>query len=291
MPGGFRCVRRRNPGGKDPSLSVSLFERNIDANLVGLVRVGMGAAMIMKVVQLAYYVPLEPPDEVLRLPYLDWLPMPPLRVFIALWLVFAGAFALGFKTRWAGMGLCAFTAYWLFLDQQLYLNHLYFLLLMCLLLTVADSGAEISLDARKQQGRGPIPYWPAFLVKAQLSLMYGFAALAKINPDYLSGGVLDRFLHLPFDLQPPDVAAVFLVPGSIGTELFLAVGLWARRTQKFALALGVLFHVAMIFLVGPALQLVVFAVASLVPYLFFTDPARPSVDLRTTARAVMAPTE
>ncbi len=88
---------------------------------------------------------------VIKLPYLEWLPVLSSQMlpgFIVSWLLAATAFVLGWKTRIAGAALTCAIGYTLLLDQQAYSNHLYLLFLIVLLLTIANSGAAISLDAR-----------------------------------------------------------------------------------------------------------------------------------------------
>jgi hypothetical protein len=76
---------------------------------------------------------------VVKIPFSPLVPVLPssaLRLFLAVWLVAALAFALGWKTRVAGGVLALVTGYTLVLDQQTYSNHLYLLFLVILLLTI-----------------------------------------------------------------------------------------------------------------------------------------------------------
>jgi len=129
-----------------------------------------------------------------------------------------------------------------------------------LLLTIADSGARFSLDARRSGGRDMILEWPILLLKIEISIVYFYAALLKINPQYLSGVMLTTFW--PFNqlaVQPGFWSAVPILPilavASILTEFFLAVALWVPRLRWLALAVGVGFHMLFYCTVGapPAL--------------------------------------
>src|SRR4029079_19384281 len=95
-----------------------------------------------------------------------------------------------------GVILTLSMAYTLFFDQQLYSNHLYLATLVMLLLTIAESGARFSLDARWAGGRDLILEWPIVLLKIQISIVYFYAALLKINSQYLSGVMLATFWPL-----------------------------------------------------------------------------------------------
>src|SRR5689334_23135522 len=185
--------------------------------------------------------------QVVDMPYVAWYPILPaavLPLFIAVWLCAALAFALGLRTRLCGATLVVVMAYTLFFDQQLYSNHLYLVTLVVLLLTIADSGARFSLDARRSGGRDLILEWPILLLKIEISIVYFYAALLKINPQYLSGVMLTTFW--PFSqlaAQPGIWSSVPILPilaaASILTEFFLAVALWVPRLRWLALIVGV----------------------------------------------------
>ena len=66
------------------------------------------------------------------------LPSGGITLFLALWILAALAFALGWKSRVAGAALVMVTGYTLILDHQTYSNHLYLLFLTILLLTIAE---------------------------------------------------------------------------------------------------------------------------------------------------------
>jgi hypothetical protein len=98
------------------------------------------------------------------------------------------------------------------------------------------------------------PIWPIRLIQLELAAVYGWNAIAKATPDYLSGRVLvemsttlpnflvdlsDGYLHLGFLAIPVWLCAwaTVLIEGT------LAVGFWFRRTLWATAALGVGFHV------------------------------------------------
>jgi hypothetical protein len=176
-------------------------------------------------------------------------------------------------------------AYTLFYDQQLYSNHLYLATLVVLLLTIAESGARFSLDARWSGGRDLILEWPILLLKIEISIVYFYAALLKVNPQYLSGAMLASFW--PFNelaALPGGWSSVpilpFLAVVSILTELFLAVALWVPRLRWLALAVGIGFHMMIIWTGGaqpgvPDIPFAIFALVTVAPYaLFFDFPPR-----------------
>ena len=161
---------------------------------------------------------------------------------------------------------------------------------MLLLLTIAESGARFSLDARWLSGRDLIPEWPILLLKIQISIVYFYAALVKVNPQYLSGAMLASFwpfnelAALPGGWSPAQILP-FLAVVSILTELFLAVALWVPRLRWLALAVGVGFHMVIIWTGGaqpgvPDIPFAIFALVTVAPYVLFFDfpPGRVAAD-------------
>ena len=133
-------------------------------------------------------------------------------------------------------------------DQQTYSNHLYLMLPVAALLTVAQSGAALSLDARREGGRDWVPGWPVWLLCAQVSIVYGFAALAKLNPDFLSGSVVASYLRRDGLLALPDAwrslePMLILSLLAICSEAFLAFALWVPRWRPAAMVVGLGLHV------------------------------------------------
>ena len=219
---------------------------------------------------------------VVKIPYASWVPLLPssgIPIFIAAWLAAALLFALGWKTRVAGSVLTFVTGYTLFLDQQNYSNHLYLLFLVVLMLTIADSGAAWSLDAR-QTAKGDIAAWPVLLLKIEVTIVYFFSALAKLTAPYLRGEVLggslkqDGWLAIPQSWRIP-AALSLLAVASVAVELFIAFGLWSRRLRLPAILSGIGFHLlAIAILDSSRLSLLIFALEIFAGYLLFVDVQR-----------------
>jgi hypothetical protein len=218
--------------------------------------------------------------SVVKLPFSPWVPVLPssaLRIFIAVWLVAALVFALGWKTRVAGAVLVLVTGYTLVLDRQTYSNHLYLLVLVILLLTISDSGAVWSLDARRQGMRRDVVAWPILLLKIQVTIVYVFSAVAKITPPYLAGEILtwslrqQGWLAVPQSWRAPAAMSLLAVT-SIVAELFIACGLWSPRLRLSAIIAGMGFHLLSIAVLDSSrLSLAIFALNMFAVYLLFVD--------------------
>lgn len=221
--------------------------------------------------------------SILRLPEWSFMPAPTPALVVALavlWGVTAITFALGYRTWVSGSLLAGVLAFVLCLDEQTYSNHLYLMTILVGLLTLADCGAALSLDARRAGARPDVPAWPVTLLKAQLSIVYGFAALAKLNAVYLSGRALARVV--PWR----EIAAVFgmratvyiVIAASIAavvTEMLLAVWFWSPRWRAPAVALGILLHGGIVALMPGKFPLALFAGVMFSLYPLFWGDRRP----------------
>lgn len=105
-----------------------------------------------------------------------------------------------------------------------------------------------------------------WLWRWQATILYAFAAVAKLNPDYLSGAVLGRGFDAPVAIL------VGVSVAGLATEGFLAFGLWRWEWAKLV---GVSFHAAIV--AGMAtdpvhvVRLIVFAGLVLLMYPAFSE--------------------
>lgn len=128
-------------------------------------------------------------------------------------------------------------------------------------------------------------------LRAQLSIVYAFGALAKTNPWFLSGAVLMHHPGSRFDL--PDVVWVAASVATVALEAWLAVGLWLPRTRAVSMMLGVGMHIGIVAMMSTGatsfVRMVVFnglCVALYLPHLTRSvAPARsPSPTVPTSTR-------
>ncbi|HWJ11892.1 MAG TPA: HTTM domain-containing protein [Nocardioides sp.] len=146
-------------------------------------------------------------------------------------------------------------------DHQLYSNHRFLLVVLCLVFAVAQSERAWALGARarREAGDGLVRWWPQLLVVATVSACYLFAGLSKANPEFLSG---DLIRSLAPAWVPAQVAAWATVP----TEIAIGLGIWWRPARRFALGTGVLLHLSIIALLGAPLVFTAFALLCLAAY-------------------------
>jgi predicted DCC family thiol-disulfide oxidoreductase YuxK len=166
----------------------------------------------------------------------------------------------------------------LLFDEQTYSNHLYLLTLLTLLLAWADAGAAYSLDARRT-GLRRVPAGPVHLLRAQLSIVYGFSAIAKVNLLYISGAIIslnlerEGWLAMPAALHTPTFL-VWVALATILIEAGIAVAVWSERWRPRAFAAGFALHLGIVLLMARTerLQLAIFALEMFALYILFIDP-------------------
>ncbi|MEW9870324.1 HTTM domain-containing protein [Arthrobacter sp. HS15c] len=187
------------------------------------------------------------------------------------WMIFAVsicasvAMVLGLASRLPAILVAATVAAVLLVDQQTYSNHL--VLLMMLALFLGLSGAAQTLSVSRAPRAAMVPYWPAFLIKAQITTLYAWTAITKINPQYLSGEVMGTYLHPWIPIPDPLLPAVAFL--SIVTEAFLAVALWLPWTRKLAFVLGAGLHLGIVLLLDSPAPLVGFGMLMASGYVLF----------------------
>lgn len=256
-----------------------LVRARIDPRPLATTRILLAAAALLKSAHLAFLMPALAEPGAIRLPH-PWSPLPELGPMLA-WGVVAVAgvaalaLALGQHSRTAAVTLAGALAVALAADRQLYSNHLWLLICLSALLALTDCGAARSLDSRRRGSIEPVQAWPVRLLQIQLSVVYAFAAVTKLNPDYLSGRVLGAYLRPAFaDLGAGPLAA--LAVASVSVEAFLAVALWLPPLRRFAFALGIGFHLAILLSIESALPLTVFGLVSVAVYPLFSAAPRPA---------------
>ena len=196
-------------------------------------------------------------------PYASWYPEAPRGLYVAL-LVLAAlaavAMSIGLLTRVATAATFAIVAYNLFLSTTHFHNNRAYLVIVLAVLTVAPCGRELSADAWLRRRRGlpaldpAAPAWPLWLLRFECAAIYAASGTSKLfDHDWFGGTVTwqrvvqarDELGWLPHwfvtvitDRDVHTVAAKVIVL----TELFIATGLWSRRTRYAALWVAIVFH-------------------------------------------------
>ncbi|KAA3650401.1 MAG: HTTM domain-containing protein [Bacteroidetes bacterium] len=124
--------------------------------------------------------------------------------------------ALGLFYKAASIVSFASFTYVELLDKTNYLNHYYFVSIICLLLIFVPAHRYFSLDVirKPELKKTHAPNWVVLIFKLQLLLVYFYAGLAKLNPDWL-------FNAMPLKIWLPSKANIPLI-GTLLTKEWVA---------------------------------------------------------------------
>ncbi len=204
-------------------------------------------------------------------PYASWYPELPRTLYVALLgagLVAALALTAGLASRVAASVTLGVVAYNLGLSTTHFHNHVAYLVIVLAAVAVVPCGRELSVDAwlRRRAGRADppassatVPGWPLWLIRLEAAVVYGASGGSKLGDgDWFGGrvtwgrvtGVRDR---MESQTPLPDWVISVLTDRDVHTyaakvivltELFIAFGLWFRRSRLAAVWLAVVFHAA-----------------------------------------------
>ena len=113
---------------------------------------------------------------------------------------------------------------------------------------------------------------PLRVIQWQISVVFAWTAIAKLNPIFLSGGILwvafDGPVPWPDFLRTQPVLMAIAV-GTVPFEIALAVGFWLRGLRRAAVVGAVLFHLFIVLFLSPTMALVAFALVMGSGYVLF----------------------
>lgn len=178
--------------------------------------------------------------------------------------VSALAMAAGAATRAASIVTTTAVGYFLVVSTTHLHNNRAYLFAVLVGVSLAPAGRSWSVDRwwRRRRGVGALPElmlaWPLWLLRFTSSLVYGASGFSKlVDPDWFGGTVTwGRVVTQEAMLRAsvlPEVAQDLLLDRSfhtvaakvvVLTELFIAGGLWWRRTRPWAVTIAIVFHVA-----------------------------------------------
>jgi vitamin K-dependent gamma-carboxylase len=164
--------------------------------------------------------------------------------------------ALGLFTRAAALGYFFLFTYAELIEKAAYLNHYYLVSILVLFLAFVPANQVWSLDKKWHlTPHKPVKNAHYALFRAQLALVYAYAGLAKLNPDWLLRAEpvhtwLRAYADLPLIGPWVGTPALAFFMSYFGAAYDLSVPflLTNRKTRPFAAAAGASFHLAISYL-------------------------------------------
>lgn len=157
---------------------------------------------------------------------------------------------LGLFYRFA---MVAFTLMWstvYLIQKESYNNHYYFLILICVIMIFLPANGKLSMDAKlfPKIKQNKIPRWMPYLLIFQLAILYFYAAIAKLYPDWLDGtfskillnGITQRQFLL--DIFNQKWFLLLYAYAGILFDLLIVPALIWKKTRKLAILASLGFH-------------------------------------------------
>lgn len=158
---------------------------------------------------------------------------------------------LGILYRPACLVAIACISYIFLVDATNYLNHFYLVIIYSSMMFFlpADRGWSLRALMDRQNSWSTVPGWAIWLPRLQLAIVYFYAAIAKMNVDWINGMPLydwiggrasesvgiERFIDLP-------VVIYFFTYGGLLYDLAVAPLLLNRKTRAAGYCLSISFH-------------------------------------------------
>ncbi len=151
------------------------------------------------------------------------------------------------------LAMTVFTLLWAtvyLIQKESYNNHYYFLILICIIMIFLPANGKLSVDAKlfPKIKQTKIPRWMPYLLLFQLAILYFYAAIAKLYPDWLDGtfsrillnGITQRQFFL--DIFNQKWFLLFYAYAGILFDLLIMPALLWKRTRKLAILASFGFH-------------------------------------------------
>lgn len=210
--------------------------------------------------------------------FLQPLPGNGMYFYFALMGIFGIFVMIGFKYRWS---MIAYTILWAgvyYMQKSSYNNHYYLLLLLCMLMSTLPAGNYFSIDVKKNPALKKIamPRWCLLFIIIQLWIVYTYASVAKLYPDWLDYTVARNLMLSRADypivgsiLQKHWTHVSITYFGILFDLLIIPLLLW-KRTRLAAFCISIFFHLFNSFV----FQIGIFPYLSLAFSVFFFSKER-----------------
>ena len=170
-------------------------------------------------------------------------------------------------------------SYIFLLDQAIYLNHFYMVLLLGTLLAFMPAHRYFSFDAWRNPKIATqwIAAWPILLLCFQMEVIYIYAGIVKINPDWLTLHPLKEWFENRADYPVmgqffiKDWVVAMAAYGVIALHLIGAPLLLFNKTRVYVFAVYAVFHLLNVY----TFNIGIFPWLTLLSTLIFFDPAWP----------------
>ncbi|MBG6132717.1 hypothetical protein IWQ47_004453 [Aquimarina sp. EL_43] len=194
------------------------------------------------------------------LDFLQPLPGNGMYYYFAIMGIFGLLVMIGFKYRWSMIGYTILWAGVYFMQKASYNNHYYLLLLLCIIMCTLPAGNYFSVDVKQNPllKKIAMPRWCILVIIIQLWIVYTYASVAKLYPDWLDFTVAKNLMagkaNYPIvgNILQKHWTHVFIAYYGILFDLLIVPLLLWKRTRLAAFCFSVFFHLfnSIVFQIG-----------------------------------------
>jgi len=209
----------------------------------------------------------------------EWLqPLPGNQMYIyyAIMSVFGLCIMVGYKYRWSALMFALMWTGTYLMQKSSYNNHYYLLFLLSFLMVFLPAHKYASIDVKQNPNlkRIAMPNWCKWIFIAQLFILYTYASLAKLYPDWLDASVIGLLMsgradyYIIGDLLQTKFLHYIIAYGGILFDGLIIPLLLIKSTRKYAFFVAIFFHLfnSIVFQIG------IFPYLALAFSLFFFAP-------------------
>lgn len=197
-------------------------------------------------------------------------------LYYGLMAIFGLLIMVGYKYR---ISMMSFTLLWAgsyLMQKSSYNNHYYLLMLISAIMVFMPAHHDVSLDSKLNASikTNAMPNWCRAVFILQLFIVYTYASVAKLYPDWLDGTVMEVLMrgkknyYLVGDMLQDKWLQNILTWGGIFFDGLIVPLLLFKPTRKWAFIISIGFHLfnSVVFQIG------IFPYLALAFYLFFFPP-------------------
>ena len=240
----------------------------IDASFLSVFRIMFGGVLLFESVNYGLFLCLDcmyrSSDMLFKYHHFEWVGLWPgfgLELNFLVMGICAICIMLGLYYRLAMLVYTLCFSYVFFLDQALYLNHFYLVILFCCIMVFVPANVYWSVDAHRKPAIAStsVPAWSRLWLVIQLEIVLIYAGIVKLNWDWLNLEPMRLWMNSQSQNAHPFFQWITQDPGiaaaSYGVVLLHLVGapllLW-RKTRLPVFLLYCVFHTinAFVFNIG-----------------------------------------
>lgn len=136
-----------------------------------------------------------------------------------------------------------------YMQKTTYNNHHYLMLLLCVIMLFLPANTSYAVDVKLNRSKRQdlMPAWCRFVLIFQISIVYFFATVAKLYPDWLDGTfiriLLSRFkMPILKEIFSYDWFIYSITYGGLFFDFLIIPLLLYRKTRKYAFVAAIFFH-------------------------------------------------